>query len=143
MTPRVSTSPTDHVRDRDGKNAVGQRGRVRDPAIDARILAVAHRHLSRVGYEAMSVAAIAEEAQTTRQALYRRWPSKASLASAALAGAEDSGPVIYDHQSRYGISPRNWLISNAASRSRAGSRWSGRCCKTALTRSSERVTKSA
>jgi AcrR family transcriptional regulator len=41
----------------------------------------------------MSVAAVADEAQTTRQALYRRWPTKASLASAALAAAEDSGPV--------------------------------------------------
>ena len=94
MTPRASTPPTDHVRDRHSKDAVGQRGRLRDPAIDARILAVAHRHLSSVGYEAMSVAAVAEEARTTRQALYRRWPTKASLASAALAGAEDSGPVI-------------------------------------------------
>jgi AcrR family transcriptional regulator len=94
MTVPASTSPTNLVRDRRSKNAAGQRGRARDPAIDARILAVAHRHLSSVGYEALSVAAVAEEAQTTRQALYRRWPTKASLASAALAGAEDSGPVI-------------------------------------------------
>lgn len=78
---------------RGGAAGVRRRGRARDASIDARILAVAQRHLSTVGYEAMSVAAVAEEAQTTRQALYRRWPTKASLASAALAGAEDSGPV--------------------------------------------------
>jgi AcrR family transcriptional regulator len=33
----------------------------------------------------MSVAAVAEDAGTTRQALYRRWPSKADLATAAIA----------------------------------------------------------
>lgn len=72
----------------------GRRGRARDPAIDARILAVAHRHLSVFGYEAMSLAAVADEARTTRQALYRRWPSKASLATAALQAAEDAGPEV-------------------------------------------------
>jgi AcrR family transcriptional regulator len=62
-----------------------RRGRTRDPDIDARVLAAAHRHLSAHGYEAMSLTAIAVEAQTTRQALYRRWPTKASLAAAAAA----------------------------------------------------------
>jgi AcrR family transcriptional regulator len=62
----------------------GRSGRPRDPRIDARVLAVANRHLAASGYEALSVAAVAEEAGTTRQALYRRWPTKASLAAAAL-----------------------------------------------------------
>lgn len=70
----------------------GRRGRARDPEIDARILAVAKRHLSSVGYEAMSLAAVAHEAGTTRQALYRRWPTKASLAAAAVRAAADAGP---------------------------------------------------
>jgi AcrR family transcriptional regulator len=69
-----------------------QRGRARDPDIDARVLAVANRHLSTHGYEAMSLTAIAHEAQTTRQALYRRWPTKASLAAATLHAAVDTGP---------------------------------------------------
>jgi len=67
-------------------------GRARDPGIDARVLAAAHRHLSALGYEAMSVAAVAQEAGTTRQALYRRWPDKASLAADALEAAADAGP---------------------------------------------------
>jgi AcrR family transcriptional regulator len=67
------------------------RGRARDPAIDARVLAVAHRHLSTQGYEAMSVAAVAAEAGTTRQAVYRRWPTKASLAADALKAVADAG----------------------------------------------------
>jgi len=69
-----------------------RRGRARDPAIDARVLAVANRHLSAHGYEAMSLTAIAHEAQTTRQALYRRWPTKARLAAATLHAAADAGP---------------------------------------------------
>lgn len=70
-----------------------RRGRARDPDIDARVLAVANRHLSEHGYEAMSLTAVAHEAHTTRQALYRRWPTKANLAAAALHAAVDPGPV--------------------------------------------------
>jgi AcrR family transcriptional regulator len=69
-------------------------GRARDPGIGARVLDVAHRHLSTLGYEAMSVAAVAQEAGTTRQALYRRWPDKASLAADALIAAADAGPEV-------------------------------------------------
>jgi AcrR family transcriptional regulator len=68
-------------------------GRSRDPGIDARALEVANRHLAAYGYEAMSLAAVAQEAGTTRQALYRRWPDKASLAAAALQAAIDAGPA--------------------------------------------------
>jgi len=81
MTLQSSTAPV-------------RRGRVRDPDIDARILAVAHRQLSAVGYEAMSLAAVAHQAGTTRQALYRRWPTKASLAAAAVQAAADAEPEV-------------------------------------------------
>ncbi|MFD1536650.1 TetR/AcrR family transcriptional regulator [Nonomuraea guangzhouensis] len=66
-------------------------GRARDASIDARILAVARRHLSAYGYERMSLAAVAEEAGTSRPALYRRWPGKAELAAAAVATLEEPG----------------------------------------------------
>jgi AcrR family transcriptional regulator len=78
-------------------------GRARDSTIDARILAAAKRQLAVLGYEGMSIAAVAAEAGTTRQALYRRWPSKADLAGAAVTSAEDAPtdppretPVIAD-----------------------------------------------
>jgi AcrR family transcriptional regulator len=61
------------------------RGRPRDPEIDKRVMEVAREHLARHGYEGMSLTAIAEDAGTTRQALYRRWPTKADLATAAVA----------------------------------------------------------
>jgi AcrR family transcriptional regulator len=60
-------------------------GRPRDPAIDSRVLEVTRRHLAAHGYRAMSMVAIAAEAGTTRQAVYRRWSSKADLATAAIA----------------------------------------------------------
>jgi AcrR family transcriptional regulator len=70
-------------------------GRSRDGAIDERILAAAKRQLSVLGYEGMSIAAVAQEAGTTRQALYRRWTSKAELACDAIAaiGDEPGGSV--------------------------------------------------
>ena len=68
-------------------------GRARDPGIDARVLAVANHKLSTVGFEAMSLSSVAHEAGTTRQALYRRWPSKSELAADALLAAADAGPV--------------------------------------------------
>ncbi|MFI6980307.1 TetR/AcrR family transcriptional regulator [Embleya sp. NPDC050154] len=74
-------------------------GRARDSAIDARILAVAGRHLARDGYAGMSLAAVAQEAGTTRQALYRRWPGKAELAAAVVAALaeEDRTDVAADN----------------------------------------------
>ena len=60
-------------------------GRPRDAAIDAAILTAAQRHLARTGYDAMSLSAVAADANTTRQALYRRFPTKAHLATAAVA----------------------------------------------------------
>src|SRR2546426_4165793 len=65
------------------------RGRARDSSIDNRVLKAAARHLAAYGYEAMSVAAVAEEAGTTRQALYRRWAGQAELSAAALAAFAD------------------------------------------------------
>jgi AcrR family transcriptional regulator len=66
------------------------RGRPRDAEIDARVLGVVRRRLAEHGYEAMSVSAVAAEAGTTRQALYRRWPTKADLATAAIAAMSEA-----------------------------------------------------
>lgn len=71
-----------------GENAT-TRGRRRDRSIDDRLLQVANRHLAAHGLEALSLTAIAEEACTTRQALYRRWPTKASLVADAIRSAAD------------------------------------------------------
>lgn len=64
-------------------------GRPRNSDIDDAVLAAARRQLATVGYEAMSLVAVADEAATTRQALYRRWPTKADLATAAIASMSE------------------------------------------------------
>jgi len=69
------------------------RGRARDPSIDVRVLDAAVRHLAAYGYEAMSIAAVAEEAGTTRQAVYRRWADKAELGAAAMATVAEKAPT--------------------------------------------------
>ena len=70
------------------------RGRKRDSRIDARILEVASRHLAERGFEAVSLAAVAEEAGTTRQALYRRWPTKEALLGDVIRSGADNACAI-------------------------------------------------
>ena len=62
----------------------GCRGRRRDDTIDARVLGITNRHLAERGFAGLSFSAIAEEAGTTRQALYRRWPTKERLIGDAI-----------------------------------------------------------
>jgi AcrR family transcriptional regulator len=77
------------------------RGRKRDTTIDARVLEVASRHLAARGYEGLSIAAIADEAGTTRQALYRRWPTKDRLiADAIRRGADHDCANVSDNPRR-------------------------------------------
>jgi len=71
-------------------------GRPRDARIGDAVLAAARQQLAAHGYDAMSVSAVAEAAGTTRQAVYRRWPSKADLATAAIAAIAADGPN-YEH----------------------------------------------
>jgi len=81
-----------------GASTNAARGRRRDETIDERILSAARRQLACHGYEAMSLSSIAQEACTTRQALYRRWSDKALLASAAICAevGRDALPVSDD-----------------------------------------------
>lgn len=67
-------------------------GRNRDRSIDQRVLTTAGRHLADYGFEAMSLSAVARDADTTRQAIYRRWSSKAELAAAVIAQLGDDLP---------------------------------------------------
>ena len=66
-------------------------GRPRDRRIDAAILAATAELLVEVGYGALTMAAIAERAGTTKTALYRRWPGKAELVHEAAFPAAPAG----------------------------------------------------
>lgn len=64
--------------------AAPSRGRPRDPGIDDAILDATLRLLADVGYQAMSIAAIAIAAGVGRPAIYRRYRGKADLVVAAV-----------------------------------------------------------
>ncbi len=53
----------------------------------ARVLEVARSELARVGVLRLSIPEIAKRARVNKTSIYRRWPTKARLVRAALAGA--------------------------------------------------------
>ena len=64
-------------------------GRPRDEAVGAAILAAARQLVLEHGYDAVTTRMIADAAGSGKQAIYRRWPSKAELVlDAFLAYAE-------------------------------------------------------
>ncbi|MGE2834764.1 TetR family transcriptional regulator [Mycobacterium sp. SMC-4] len=65
-------------------------GRPRDPRIDAAILQATTELLVEIGYNNLTMAAVAERAGTTKTALYRRWSSKAELVHEAAFPATPS-----------------------------------------------------
>ena len=67
-------------------------GRPRDAEIDKAVLEATRHHLAVHGLSGLSFAAIAEEAGTTRPALYRRWPTKLALAVAAVIDLAEIDP---------------------------------------------------
>ena len=76
-----------------------RRGRPRDPELDERILDTALALLARDGYRRMSVDAVAAEAGVTKPTIYRRWPSKAELATAALTRLQQSEASVAEDAS--------------------------------------------
>lgn len=78
-------------------------GRPRDPRIDAEVLAITREMLVEVGWDGLSMRALAARAGVGRATLTRRWPTKAHLVLHALLGAApDLNP--YD-----GIDRRGWI----------------------------------
>lgn len=73
-------------------SAASGRGRPRDPAVDIAILEATLRQMAEEGYGRMSVGAIAAAAGVTKPTIYLRWPSKADLATAALAHLQAQAP---------------------------------------------------
>ncbi|EWM13197.1 TetR/AcrR family transcriptional regulator [Kutzneria sp. 744] len=71
------------------------RGRPRDRAIDDAALRAVRELLVEVGWEKLSMVAIAERANVGRPALYRRWPSKTHLVfEAVFAWQDEPTPVL-------------------------------------------------
>ena len=76
------------------KNEERAPGRPRDPETEERILEVALRLLSVDGYSRMSLDGVAAEAGVSKPTIYRRWSSKADLATAALRTMQVAEPKV-------------------------------------------------
>jgi AcrR family transcriptional regulator len=68
-------------------------GRPRDENVDALVIAAVQRQLGDVGFAQMSIESVAAEAGVTRPTIYRRWPTKEDLATAAIAALQIPKPV--------------------------------------------------
>ncbi|MFN7925888.1 MAG: TetR/AcrR family transcriptional regulator [Bryobacteraceae bacterium] len=69
-------------------------GRPRSAESEQRILDAALRLLSTDGYARMSIDAVAVEAGVSKPTIYRRWTTKADLATAAVRGLRLSEPAV-------------------------------------------------
>lgn len=69
-------------------------GRPRDPETERRILDAALQLLRSDGYTRMSVDAVALAAGASKPTIYRRWPTKADLATAALRTIQLAEPSV-------------------------------------------------
>ncbi len=63
-------------------------GRKRDPSRDVALLGAALDVLAEVGYEGLTMDAVAERVRASKATLYRRWSSKQDLLLAAIAHLE-------------------------------------------------------
>ena len=67
-------------------------GRPRNPMLDGKILDAALAEMAAKGFSGMSMEATAAAAGVPKPTLYRRWPTKADLATAALQRLQSSEP---------------------------------------------------
>ena len=69
-------------------------GRPRDDAREQAILDAAIDLVAEIGYDAMSIEAVAARAKSSKATIYRRWPGKAELVAEAMR--RRSEPVLED-----------------------------------------------
>ncbi|KRB85569.1 hypothetical protein ASE00_01875 [Sphingomonas sp. Root710] len=67
--------------------------RRRGAALEKVLLEVAWEQLAAVGYRNFTMEAVADGARTSRSVIYRRWASRAELASAAIASHLAQDPI--------------------------------------------------
>ena len=69
------------------------RGRPRDAGVEGRVLQAAMAEMRAGGYDGMSIDRVAERAGVAKTTIYRRWPTKAELVIAMIAGLRSAVPV--------------------------------------------------
>jgi AcrR family transcriptional regulator len=68
------------------------RGRPRDAGVEGRVLDAAMAEMRLRGYDGMAVDRVADRAGVAKTTIYRRWPSKAELVIAMIAGLRAAVP---------------------------------------------------
>jgi AcrR family transcriptional regulator len=76
--------------------AIKHAGRPRDDSRDAVILAATLDVLGKVGYDRLTIDAVAAEAKASKATVYRRWPGKAALVVDALQTINPLKPTAGD-----------------------------------------------
>ena len=77
-----------------GRERPSRGGRPRDEAREQAILDAAIDLVAEVGYDAMSIEAVAARAKSSKATIYRRWPGKAELVAEAMRRRAE--PVLED-----------------------------------------------
>jgi AcrR family transcriptional regulator len=84
-------------------------GRPRDVRIDHAVLHATTELLEEVGYQRLTIAAVAARAGTSPPAIYRRWPTKAHLVHEAVFPSTADDVLPTDTDLRHGL--RSMLVS--------------------------------
>jgi AcrR family transcriptional regulator len=82
--PRDGAEPAPHSQDGPARAIAGRPGRPRNASYDKKILDAAEELLIENGYAGFTIEGVAARTGVGRPTIYRRWPSKAALAIAAL-----------------------------------------------------------
>ena len=75
----------DRAADHGAQEAAAHRGRQLDASRDAALRDAALELLAEVGYDRLSMDAVAARAKASKMTIYRRWSSKAELVVAAIS----------------------------------------------------------
>jgi AcrR family transcriptional regulator len=92
-----------------GPDLIRTAGRPRDERIDQAVLHAATEILEEVGYQRLTISAVASRAKTTPPAVYRRWPTKAHLVHEAVFPSSPEDVLPQQEDLRAGL--RSMLVS--------------------------------
>jgi AcrR family transcriptional regulator len=97
MKSRPDLTVSDNAHDSlTAQRAMSRRGRPRDPAVDAAILAAAVDLLAEAGYARLTMDQVAARAGVGKASVYLRWPNKVALVAEAIQHRSAVVPEVPD-----------------------------------------------
>ena len=83
----------DRAASQEGQEAAAHRGRQLDASRDAALRDAALELLAEIGYDRLSIDAVAARAKASKMTIYRRWSGKAELVVDAISSLRKPGEV--------------------------------------------------